>query len=207
MRHQVLNFKVAFCTIFFMCSSLSQSINVNSKHAVHTNKKIHSNGMALLPDADLTIDREEEDDDEDDVRSESDYSNEYDQGSSGSDFGFGHPDDFDRNNALPFFHKLPENAYIMKNRPAILKCKAINALDLVFQCLNDTKTNPPTNKESHVNPQSGVRTLEATAEISLAYFEQFFVSPFHCECIARNSGGEVRSRPATITLARKSKRT
>lgn len=56
-----------------------------------------------------------------------------------------------------------------------------------------------------MNPQSGVRTLEATAEVSLAYFEQFFVSPFHCECIARNSGGELKSRPATIVLARKSK--
>jgi hypothetical protein len=57
-----------------------------------------------------------------------------------------------------------------------------------------------------VNPQSGVRTLEATAEVSLAYFEQFFVTPFQCECIARNSGGEVKSRPATIVLACKSKR-
>lgn len=75
---------------------------------------------------------------------------------------------------------------------------------LVFQCVNDTKTNPPTKQESHVNPQSGVRTLEATAEISLAYFEQFFVTPFTCECIARNSGGEVKSRSATIVLARKS---
>lgn len=55
-----------------------------------------------------------------------------------------------------------------------------------------------------MNPQSGVRTLEATAEISLVYFEQFFVTPFHCECIARNSGGEVKSRPVTIVLARKS---
>lgn len=294
MKHQVLNLKVAFCAILFMCSSLSQSINVNSKHAAHINKKSHSNGLALLPDADLTIDQEDDDDEEEEDRSEtSDYSNEYDQGSSGLDL-FGHPDEFDRNNALPFFHKVPENAYIMKNRQAVLKCKATNALDvsfkgeqkglrerlsqlggifgapcvgfapasplghptlmssqqqwqfpsplslyyymwrkqtwiiinfrfflfssrhssheithrsnqqLVFQCLNDTKTNPPTTKESHVNPQSGMRTLEATAEISLAYFEQFFVSPFHCECIARNSGGEVKSRPATIVLARKS---
>ncbi|CRL02294.1 CLUMA_CG015370, isoform A [Clunio marinus] len=178
-----------------------QSINVNSKHALHTNKRFYSNGMALLPDTDTTLDQEEDDeDDDDDAKSESDYSNEYDQGSSGIDI-FGHPDDFDRNNALPFFHKVPENAYIMKNRQAILKCKATNALDLVFQCVNDTKTNPPTKQESHVNPQSGVRTLEATAEISLAYFEQFFVTPFQCECIARNSGGEVKSRPATIVLA------
>lgn len=131
MRHQVLNFKVAFCAIFFiMSSSLSQSINVNSKHAVNTNKKAHSNSQALLPDADLTIDEEEdEDDDDDDMKGESDYSNEYDQGSSGSEL-FGHPDEFDRNNALPFFHKVPENAYIMKNRQAVLKCKATNALDV-----------------------------------------------------------------------------
>lgn len=128
-HHQVLN--VAFCAIFFMCSSLSQSINVNSKHAAHINKKSHSN-VALLPDADLTIDQGDEDDDDDEDRSErleSDYSNEYDQGSSGSDL-FGHPDEFDRNNALPFFHKVPENAYIMKNRQAVLKCKATNALDV-----------------------------------------------------------------------------
>ena len=49
--------------------------------------------------------------------------------------------------------------------------------------------------------------MEATAEISLAYFEQFFVTPFHCECVARNSAGEVKSRSATITLARKSLKT
>lgn len=131
-HHQVLNLKVAFCAIFFMCSSLSQSINVNSKHAAHINKKSHSNGLALLPDADLTIDQEDDDEEEEDRSGlESDYSNEYDQGSSGSDL-FGHPDEFDRNNALPFFHKVPENAYIMKNRQAVLKCKATNALDVSF---------------------------------------------------------------------------
>lgn len=130
MKHrQVLNFKVAFCTIFFMCSSLSQSINVNSKLAVHTNKKIHSNGLALLPDAGLTIDPDDDDDEEGDDDSELEYSNEFDTGSSGSD-PFGHPDDFDRDNVLPFFHKVPENAYLMKNRQAILKCKATNALDV-----------------------------------------------------------------------------
>lgn len=128
--HQVLNFKVAFCTVFFICSALSQSINVNSKHAVHTNKKTHSNGLALLPDAELTIDQEEDDDGD----SELEYSNEFDSGSSGSDT-FGHADDFDRDNVLPFFHKVPENVYLMKNRQAILKCKATNALD-VSDCIH-----------------------------------------------------------------------
>jgi hypothetical protein len=141
MKHQVLNFKVALCTIFFVCSSLSQSINVHSKHVAHTNRKPNSNGLALLPDADLTIDEDEdgEDEDEDDVKSESDYSNEYDQSASGSEL-FGHPDEFDRNNALPFFHKVPENAYIMKNRQAVLKCKATNALDVSLPMSSQTIT-------------------------------------------------------------------
>jgi hypothetical protein len=130
MKHPILNFKVALCTIFFMCSSLSQSINVNNNHVAHTNKKLHPSVLAPLPETGLEDDDDdEEEEDDEDVKSESDYSNEYDQGSSGADL-FGHPDDFDRNNALPFFHKVPENAYIMKNRHAVLKCKATNALDV-----------------------------------------------------------------------------
>jgi hypothetical protein len=113
-----------------MCSSLSQSINVNSKHAAHTNRKIHSNGLAPLPDADSTI--EDDDDEEEDDKNESDF--DYDQVSSGSDFDhFG--DDFDnKNSALPFFQKVPDNAFIFKGRQAILKCKAIHALDVSWTC-------------------------------------------------------------------------
>lgn len=108
-----------------MCSSLGQSNNVNSKHTAHTNNKNHANDLALLNDADLTIDQEEGDDDDDENE---DFSSEDYQVASGSDFG--HPDDFDRNNALPFFHKVPDNTYIFKGRQAILKCKATHALDV-----------------------------------------------------------------------------
>lgn len=77
---------------------------------------------------------------------------------------------------------------------------------LVVQCLNDSKITPPTKKDSHVNPQNGVRTLEVIAEISLDYFEQFFVTPFQCDCVARNSHGETKSGLATISLACKLKK-
>lgn len=43
--------------------------------------------------------------------------------------------------------------------------------------------------------------MEVSAEISLSYFEQFFVTPFVCECLAKNSHGETKSGVATITQA------
>jgi hypothetical protein len=115
-----------------MCSSLSQSINVNSKHVAHTNRKIHSNGLALLAEADSTIEDDDDDDDDEEDKNESDF--DYDQVSSGSDFDhFG--DDFDnKNNALPFFQKVPDNAFIFKGRQANLTCRAIHALDVSWTC-------------------------------------------------------------------------
>lgn len=133
MKPRVLNFKVALCVcMIFMCSSLSQSINMNSKQAAHNNKKLQNpNGLAPLPDIDVTNEEDEDDDDKGDYFS----SNEFDHGSSGANF-LGNPDaeDLDKfqNNALPFFLHEPENEYIVKSRPAILKCKTTHALDVCF---------------------------------------------------------------------------
>lgn len=113
-----------------MCCSLSQSNNVNSKHDPHTNKNHHSNGLALPTETGQTID--EFDDDEEEDKNESDF--DYDQVSSGGDFDhFG--DDLDnKNSALPFFQRVPEHAFTFKGRPAVLKCKAIHALDVSWTC-------------------------------------------------------------------------
>lgn len=124
-----------------MCSSLCQSINVNSKHASHTNKKSGTltstianlnSQLAPLPDADLlsTFDDNEE---EDDDKSDDEYtSNEHEFGSSGSSDIIGNPESEDldkfQENGMPFFLKEPENDYIVKKKPAILKCRTTHAL-------------------------------------------------------------------------------
>jgi hypothetical protein len=120
-----------------MCSSLCQSINVNSKHVAHTNKKVTNNGglLAPSPDADLPSLLDDDDDDDNEYLN----SNENEFGSSGSSDFIGNPDtdDFDKfqNSGLPFFLKEPENEYIVKKRPAKLKCSTTHALQVIFNLL------------------------------------------------------------------------
>lgn len=127
-RRRVLNFQVALYTILFMCSSLSQSINVNSKHVVHNNKKTANlnNRLAPLPEVGLITDDEDEDDDD---KSDDEYSNENEFGSSGLDIANPDSADLDRiqDNNIPFFLTEPEDDFIIKKRPANLTCKTIHA--------------------------------------------------------------------------------
>lgn len=142
--HRVLkqNFQVALCMIFIcLCccwtSSLSQSIN--GKHVVHTNKKsstIQSGLAPLSPDAILSmhdVDTDDEDDEED--KSDDDYlnSNENEFGSSGSELigtgSGGELDEFQKNE-LPFFLKEPEDEFIIKKKPAVLKCITTHAYEV-----------------------------------------------------------------------------
>lgn len=135
------NFQVALC-MFFICSccwtsSLSQSIK--SKHVVHTNKKSQSSLAPLSPDAILSMHDVETDDEDDEDKNDDDYSsNEF--GSSGSDHIIGSGsvggelDEFQKNE-LPFFLKEPENEFIIKKKPAVLKCITTHAFKvLLFVC-------------------------------------------------------------------------
>lgn len=125
--HRVLknDFQVALCMIFIICScccwtsSLSQSIN--GKHVAHTNKK---SSTSQTDDEDISDD---------------DYfnSNENEFGSSGSDLiigtgsgGVGGELDEFQKNELPFFLKEPENEFIVKKRPAVLKCITTHAFEV-----------------------------------------------------------------------------
>ncbi|KAG5681635.1 hypothetical protein PVAND_011051 [Polypedilum vanderplanki] len=214
-RRRVLNFQVALYTIFFMCSSLSQSISVNNKHAVHTNHKQQklavagtatnlNSQLAPLPDA-HTLD--DEDDDEEDDKSDDEYlfSNEHEFGSSGSSDIIGNPDSEDldkfQDNGLPFFLKQPENEYIVRKKPAILKCSTKHALKLTFKCLGNTE--PPTVLDQHVDPQTGVHWLEATATVDLKLYESWYGRrQFQCFCIAWSPRGDAKSRAATVEAAK-----
>lgn len=78
----------------------------------------------------------DEDDDEYDDGDDDDESRGggYDFDSSGSENllpnRFDEFDQFDRKDKTPFFYKVPENTYVMKNRHATLKCQVVDALDV-----------------------------------------------------------------------------
>uniref|UniRef100_A0A182NAQ5 Ig-like domain-containing protein n=1 Tax=Anopheles dirus TaxID=7168 RepID=A0A182NAQ5_9DIPT len=102
---------------------------------------------------------------------------------------------------LPVFLVEPKSTYVMKNRPAKLYCKASHALQISFKCSGSTKP-PPTEKEHHTDPHSGVQLQEATATITRELVDEFFGSGlFKCECRAYSSRGHVKTQPVTIQVA------
>uniref|UniRef100_A0A182KCE3 Netrin receptor UNC5A-D-like N-terminal domain-containing protein n=1 Tax=Anopheles christyi TaxID=43041 RepID=A0A182KCE3_9DIPT len=104
---------------------------------------------------------------------------------------------------LPVFLVEPKSAYVMKNRPAKLYCKASHALQISFKCSGSTKP-PPTENEHHTDPHSGVQLQEATATITRELVDEFFGKGlFKCECRAYSSRGHVKTQPVTIQVASK----
>ncbi|XP_053963967.1 netrin receptor unc-5 [Anastrepha ludens] len=104
-------------------------------------------------------------------------------------------------NALPIFLTEPENVYVIKNRPAVLKCKAAHALQLLFKCSGSSQP-PPSTHDKHVDPHTGVHVEEVTATIHRDLVDEYFgKGPFKCECQAWSSRGVAKSQAATISIA------
>ncbi|XP_045470245.1 netrin receptor UNC5B [Harmonia axyridis] len=102
--------------------------------------------------------------------------------------------------SLPIFQAEPQNAYVVKNRPALLQCKAGNALRVYFKC-NGAKNVESTQSE-FVHPQTGVRIVEAEINITRDMVEEFFGNEkFKCECHAWSGRGSIKSQPAIVDVA------
>ncbi|XP_044267002.1 netrin receptor UNC5B isoform X3 [Tribolium madens] len=102
--------------------------------------------------------------------------------------------------SLPIFLEEPQDSYVVKNRPAVLKCRAAHALKLYFKC-NGAK-NVETSKFDFVDPQNGVRIMEAETNVSRDMVEEFFgKDKFKCECYAWSGRGSIKSQSATIDVA------
>lgn len=107
----------------------------------------------------------------------------------------------DTTSSLPVFLVEPQNTYVIKNRPAVLQCKASHAFQISFKCSGGNKP-PLTTLETHVDPHTGVQLQEATTTITREVVDEFFGrGPFKCDCHARSSRGVVKTQPATIQVA------
>jgi leucine-rich repeat transmembrane protein FLRT len=57
-------------------------------------------------------------------------------------------------------------------------------------------------QQDFVDPQTGVRNVEASINITRNEVEEYFgKDKFKCECIAWSSRGQVRSQPAAVDVA------
>ncbi|XP_024083850.1 netrin receptor unc-5-like [Cimex lectularius] len=103
---------------------------------------------------------------------------------------------------LPVFLEEPTDMYIIKNKPATLQCRAAHALQIFFKCNGGKLHTNPTHMLDFVDPQTGVRNLEAAINITRDNVEEYFAKDkFKCECIAWSSRGHIKSQPASIDVA------
>jgi leucine-rich repeat transmembrane protein FLRT len=113
---------------------------------------------------------------------------------------------------LPVFLEEPTDSYVIKNKPATLQCRAAHALQVYFRCNGARKQHPslansPPMQQDFVDPQTGIRNVEASINITRNEVEEYFgKDKFKCECIAWSSRGQIRSQPAAIDVACKCRR-
>ncbi|KAK0079336.1 hypothetical protein PV326_008800, partial [Microctonus aethiopoides] len=101
---------------------------------------------------------------------------------------------------LPLFLMEPLDAYVVKNKPATLRCKAAHALQLYFRC------NGHRAEESHqtdfVDPHTGTRIVDCELNVTRDHIEEYFgKDKFKCECIAWSGSGSIKSQPAHVDVA------
>ncbi|XP_017866926.1 PREDICTED: netrin receptor unc-5 [Drosophila arizonae] len=117
------------------------------------------------------------------------------------EFNAGKLNTAEASNTLPIFLSEPESVFVVKNRPAVLKCKASHALQLHFKCSGSSQP-PPSTHDKHVDPHTGVHMEEVTATIHRDLVDEYFgKGPFKCECQAWSSRGVVKSQSATVHIA------
>ncbi|CAG9560766.1 unnamed protein product [Danaus chrysippus] len=101
---------------------------------------------------------------------------------------------------LPMFLLEPQNAYVVRNKPAMLRCRAANALQVYFKC-NEVRSVGSSQFE-FVDPQNGIRIVEAECNVTRDHLEEYFGEDrFSCTCHAWSSRGDIKSQPAIVELA------
>ncbi|EEB14015.1 netrin receptor unc5, putative [Pediculus humanus corporis] len=110
--------------------------------------------------------------------------------------------DEDQHSVEPMLLETPQDSYVVKNKPATLKCRAAHALNIYFKCNNVRKTPLTDQHFEFVDPQTGVRYVEANITITRNEVDEFFEKDkFRCVCIAWSSSGQVESQPAIVEVA------
>ncbi|XP_049538038.1 netrin receptor unc-5-like [Anopheles darlingi] len=146
-------------------------------------------------------DDEDEDDDEEEEDGEASYGEDVLPPSEAFGTFGGRSGDGLKVEEAPYFLVEPQSTYVIRSKPAVLKCKAANTLQIHFKCSGSIKP-PPSVEESHVDPHSGVHFQEVTATISRdLVYEYFGKLPFKCECHAWSPRGKAVSQPASIVVA------